>query len=153
MWMTIWRRIYVRLRRLAKQPRVTKWWFRIKTLLFQIFMIDTPRLQTESKAPRNGEQWWFAALFRANCLHCRAFTTQKTEPISGKSICGSKKLWGGRLGVIFILKQLLPNHKTGKLGVWFVAQNEISNKRGGKRLNIARYPQNNLKIPKRGLYF
>ena len=59
----------------------------------------------------------FFGLIAWICLYCRAFTTRKTNPISGKSMRGSKQLWRGRSGVISILKkQLLPNPRTGKLG-------------------------------------
>ena len=89
----------------------------LKYYYFKVVLLT----RQDTKTPRNAEQWWFAALFRALLPPLSRVHNSKSKPspISGKSVCVSKhcQLWRGRTGVISILqKQLLKNERTWKLG-------------------------------------
>ena len=74
-------------RRSARQPHRSKPWSDGSALKHYYFKFVS-LTHRDSKAPRNAEQWWFAALFRAYCLHCRAFTVELEKRIqSQKNPC------------------------------------------------------------------
>ena len=74
MWLTIWRGVYVCLRRSAGQPHVIQWWLGFKTLSFQIVLLMISSHFSGLLPP-------LSSVHKLN--HIVIITTRKSNSISG----------------------------------------------------------------------